>query len=507
MDASSKKNMYNSCPLDAGYYANLLPHNSTLEPDSTLRGSKGYKMPDAAQLHAPDGCAIQRFGNHTFRWRGWDFHIASDPFSGLALHDVRFLNETYAYRIALSDVYATYWGGQNHHLLYSDGGYDIGSWGVDLVEGVDCPPEAMYVWNTVDQTSALGTQFLGGAEGFHPVPPFPQEREPKSMRSICLFEMPEGRPLARHHFWAGETNPAYVGMPSTILVARTISTVGNYDYIFDVHFWLDGKMQLSEGATGIATMSYPFLPGEDAWKQQFGPFAKGDLHLHSAGWELDLDVAGGTDNTFVETTYDWTSFPDGMSEAFTQGESNTVVPNRKVIESEQSVQPTEHATYYVRSEGSKNMFGNQKSLKIIAHKTGHPGGDADVRTFFHNISKATYHVVKKNVGEHFGACFQARGDPNSFKCGNDISDFLNDETLNDGGQGTDIVLYVGTNVMHDVVAEDMPMPAVFRDTIMIKPANMFDKAAFKDLSQTLGEGIGSGGTCLPLKMSAPEKTP
>ena len=32
-------------------------------------------------------------------------------------------------------------------------------------------------------------------------------------------------------------------------------------------------------------------------------------------------------------------------------------------------------------------------------------------------------------------------------------------------------------VMHDVVAEDMPMPAVFRDTIMIKPANMSRRAA------------------------------
>merc|ERR1719197_2223118 len=98
-------------------------------------------------------------------------------------------------------------------------------------------------------------------------------------------------------------------------------------------------MSLSKGATGIATMSYPFLPGEDAWKAQFGHFAKCDLHLHAAGWELDLDVAGGEDNAFVETTYDWTTQPAGTSAAFTQGEKSTVVPNRGVVEREQSLQP------------------------------------------------------------------------------------------------------------------------------------------------------------------------
>ena len=127
------------------------------------------------------------------------------------------------------------------------------------------------------------------------------------------------------------------------------------------------------------------------------------------------------------------------------------------------------------------------------------GGDADVRGFFHNISKNTLHVVKKKDGEHFGTCFQARGDPNSFKCGHDINDFLNNETLNDGGQGTDVVVYVGVSMIHDCISEDMPVPALFEDTVMIQPANMFDTGQFKDLSQTPGEGIGSSRTCLTRK--------
>merc|ERR1719197_1965262 len=98
-------------------------------------------------------------------------------------------------------------------------------------------------------------------------------------------------------------------------------------------------MSLSKGATGIATMSYPFLPGEDAWKAQFGHFAKCDLHLHAAGWELDLDIAGGEDNAFVETTYDFVDFPAGTQSSFTGGARGTVVPQRVLVETEQAMQP------------------------------------------------------------------------------------------------------------------------------------------------------------------------
>jgi len=43
----------------------------------------------------------------------------------------------------------------------------------------------------------------------------------------------------------------YQSRPKTTLVVRAIATVGNYDYIVDVEFALDGTITFDVGATGV----------------------------------------------------------------------------------------------------------------------------------------------------------------------------------------------------------------------------------------------------------------
>ncbi|KAL8292626.1 hypothetical protein RQP46_001238 [Phenoliferia psychrophenolica] len=54
--------------------------------------------------------------------------------------------------------------------------------------------------------------------------------------AICVFEHDSAKPLTRH---TGEGRDEMGATKGYELVVRSISTVGNYDYLFDYTFMLD----------------------------------------------------------------------------------------------------------------------------------------------------------------------------------------------------------------------------------------------------------------------------
>jgi primary-amine oxidase len=94
-----------------------------------------------------------------------------------------------------------------------------------LVPGWDCPATAVY----------LDSEFGGSSRP----------------GSICIFERDAGFPIARHR------SSGYVSVTkNNVLVVRTISTIGNYDYMFDYSFYYDGSIEVTARASGYIEGTY-----------------------------------------------------------------------------------------------------------------------------------------------------------------------------------------------------------------------------------------------------------
>lgn len=70
--------------------------------------------------------------------------------------------------------------------------------------------------------------------------------------SICVFERDAGFPISRH----GKKSEYVSVTKNNILVVRSISTVGNYDYMFDYSFYYDGSIEVSVRASGYIEGTY-----------------------------------------------------------------------------------------------------------------------------------------------------------------------------------------------------------------------------------------------------------
>lgn len=124
----------------------------------------------------------------------------------MRLFDIKFNGERIVYELGMQEAMAHYAGngpGQSA-LSFLDSYYGFGPNAFELVNGYDCPAYATY----------LPTSFYW------------REERRSHQNSICIFEMDAGYPIARH------TANNYVYTTKNVhLVVRSVSTLGNYDYM------------------------------------------------------------------------------------------------------------------------------------------------------------------------------------------------------------------------------------------------------------------------------------
>lgn len=105
--------------------------------------------------------------------------------------------------------------------------------------------------------------------------------------AICLFEYDQGYPIRRHyHTTAGTTSVA----KNIAFTVRSISTVGNYDFLFEYNFFLDGGIEVSARASGYISAAY--YAGNEDYGFKIHDFLSGSLHDHMFTFKADLDIAG-----------------------------------------------------------------------------------------------------------------------------------------------------------------------------------------------------------------------
>ena len=205
------------------------------------------------------------------------FYLSSNRDLGVQLHDIRYKGERIIYELGLQEALAHYASASDPFQAsnaYLDSYYGFGQFDWQLVSGFDCPAYATYL-NT--------SYYSGETTHIHP-------------SSICLFEYDTGYPIQRH------TTPLYVSVTKNIaFVVRSASTIGNYDYMFDYEFFLDGSIHVTVRASGYIQSSFwtSSMGGQDGF--HIHDHLGGSLHEHVLNYKIDLDVLG-TSNSVLKST-------------------------------------------------------------------------------------------------------------------------------------------------------------------------------------------------------------
>lgn len=84
------------------------------------------------------------------------------------------------------------------------------------------------------------------------------------------------------------------------LVVRVIATVGNYDYLWDYAFYVDGSIGIDAHASGYIQANY-YKPGDGGqWGPRLTETLTGTLHTHVMNFKVDFDIIDEK-NTFLKT--------------------------------------------------------------------------------------------------------------------------------------------------------------------------------------------------------------
>ena len=222
----------------------------------------------------PDTFAVPQL---TFLEVDFSFYISSNKDLGVQLHNIMYKGERIIYELALQEALAHYASASDPFQAtnaFLDSEYGFGQTAYQLVSGYDCPAYATYMNATFE---------AGETSHTHP-------------NSICMFEFDTGYPIQRH------AAPYYVSVTKNIaFILRSAATVGNYDYLFDYEFYLDGSIHVTVRASGYIQSSFwtSNMGTEDGF--HIHDHLAGSMHDHVLNYKIDLDVAG-TANSVVKSS-------------------------------------------------------------------------------------------------------------------------------------------------------------------------------------------------------------
>ena len=207
---------------------------------------------------------------------GWSFYMRFDYDVGVQFYDIKFKGERIMYELSLQDAIAQYAGNNPFQAGtgYMDRFYGIGAASIRLIPGYDCPYHATYLngsYSTTDQKAYT------------------------QINPICIFETDLGTPITRH------INPVWgQATKGSKLVVRMISTVGNYDYLWDYGFFVDGTISVDAHASGYIQANYYRPDDEGRWGPRVAETIAGTLHTHVMNFKADFDLINEK-NTMVKT--------------------------------------------------------------------------------------------------------------------------------------------------------------------------------------------------------------
>ncbi|KAM6174662.1 LOW QUALITY PROTEIN: amine oxidase [copper-containing] 3-like [Erethizon dorsatum] len=459
-----------------------------LVPDNGTGGAWSLRSPEPPgpapplQFH-PEGPRFSVQGSHVASSL-WTFSFGLGAFGGLRVFDVRFQGERVAYEVSVQEALAVYGGNSPAAMLthYMDSSFGIGKYSTPLTRGVDCPYLATYVdWHFLVQS-----------------------RAPKTVRdALCVFEQNQGLPLRRHH---SELYSYYFGgVVETVLVVRSVATLLNYDYVWDMIFHPNGAIEAKVHATGYISSSFLFGAAQ-RYRNRVGEHTLGTVHTHSVHFKVDLDVAGlenwvwAEDLAFVPAAVPWSP----------EQQVQRLQVTRKLLETEeQAAFPVGGAAprYLYLASNRSNKWGHLRGYRV------QPLGSAGQLLPWNSPMAGAFSWAQYQVA----VTPRKEEEPSSSSIYNfndrmptvDFSNFIDSQTIS----GQDLVAWVTAGFLHIPHTEDVPNTVTVGNGVgfFLRPYTFFDEdPSFRSADsvyfredQDAGACELNAPTCLPQAACAP----
>ncbi|KAK4472945.1 hypothetical protein MN116_004148 [Schistosoma mekongi] len=218
----------------------------------------------------------------------WDFYVTVRRDTGLRVFNVYFANISLIAEAGLDETVTSYWGKSPfiQSMTSLESMFGIGGMTSELSPSIDCPKNAIYLPVKLIKSGEIGPKLI--------------------KNGICLFEWkvnPYGGPLRRHYefhlnnHFSNTNNVIHTnfghGLSNTALVIRTISTLFNYDYIFDIIFYSSGVIEFTVTPTGYIHVDIELNSFEYNTKYGYlstiNPFYM-VIHHHLFHYKIDIDI-------------------------------------------------------------------------------------------------------------------------------------------------------------------------------------------------------------------------
>ncbi|XP_028675635.1 retina-specific copper amine oxidase isoform X3 [Erpetoichthys calabaricus] len=419
---------------DRADYATLKPHRKPTGSPPVQTEPKGRRY------------SIQ---NNWVTYLDWSFTFGVSTLTGMRLFDVRFRGERIAYEISVQEAASFYGSNSAATMLtkFLDSGYGMGRFTHELVRGVDCPYLATYL----DSSRFIDTE------------------EPETFRnSLCIFEHNQGRPLRRHfeHYFLSN----YGGLASSVLIVRTITSIGNYDFVWDFMFYQNGAMEARVFPTGYI-YSVHLTEGGLEYGHQVAEDVLGMIHTHFVNFKVDLDIAG-TNNYFLtkdmayhEVQVPWS--PERRVQVPKLVEKQLKTENEAALRFDQKI-----PRYLHIASNKTNKWGHNRSyrIQVLSFNGDHLPESVPEEAA---VSWARYKVAITKHKDHESTSSSLYNQNDMWSPAVNFSSYINGESI----ENEDLVAWISTGFLHIPHAEDIPntVTAGNGGGFFLRPHNYFDE--------------------------------
>ena len=209
----------------------------------------------------------------------------------------------------------------------------------------------------------------------------------------------------------------------------SVSHIGQYNYVPELHFYDNGSIEFGVGATGRLQRlgSNPAY----GWPLNAGNTSYGISHMHNYYWRLDFDLNGTPNDDQVEQI-EFTA--NGARELFTIGQTPFTT------EAARAVSPVTFRSWRIKDTVATNTDGHAISYHLEA-EPGHLFHGPSYEPFTQNELYLTVNKACEKFAPH---------NPTTGGCGGDVSAFVNGESLT----GSDLVIWYGLSFHHLARDED-----------------------------------------------------
>ncbi|KAK1460565.1 copper amine oxidase [Colletotrichum cuscutae] len=415
-----------------------------LAPQSLEVGGKRYKV-DEEQKY--------------IEYMGWSFYTSYSRTLGLMYYDIKFKGERIIYELSLQEAAAQYAGftPKAAGTVYHDTYYSLGTYLGTLVEGYDCPFGSTF-WNVTHH------------EGNSSV---------VSTDAICIFEADAGYPVSRHRYGSSnEHGFSYLGtVKASALTMRSVATVGNYDYMFDYSFHVDGSLEVTVRASGFLQSSF-YYPDQEEFGPRIQEATMGSLHDHILTYKADFDILDTKNSlevselVLVNTSQPW--YPELGSFEQMQLQKSTMTDEQQF-----KWQPNNAAMYCIVNPNATNAWGEKRGYRIVPGKSNihltplnSPWTKYQTPFAKSHLALSRQHDTEPYANSHSNVNLP-------LKPQQDFMKFFDGESV----ENEDIVLWFNLGMHHFTRSEDIPVTLYSEavSSIVFAPQNFNDRAQDGDL--------------------------